>query len=378
MSSLQFRNLPVFVAVLSVLLSTALHADVQSGQQAFDAGDYATALSEWRSEAAQGNARALFSLGRMYEQGNGVRIDPYTAFVLYRVAFQRGYKQGEAAANRTGGGLTGGDLSRGVIESERLVREGRYLPNLPGAPMASRQPAPKLPVAEPAPAPAPAKVAAAPEPVPLPVTQTVSPPPQPVAAAAAAPLPVTPTGGRLFDLKYTCALQLRWQDKGSGGHGNLGLFEPIPEPGYFTLGGYAQGNYDMPYGCMVSLKPLGPQAAQMLVPPQRYERVWKDKGTGATMDGSIWRAIPPSDEYVCLGHVGQTGKETPAPAQYRCVHRCLTVATRPTNPIWTTVDTGAKNPLLVFYLSHIGSFIAVPEGQVPAQLDDLNPNAECR
>ena len=39
------------------------------------AGDYATALREWRPFAEQGNASAQFNLGVMYGNGQGVTLD---------------------------------------------------------------------------------------------------------------------------------------------------------------------------------------------------------------------------------------------------------------------------------------------------------------
>jgi TPR repeat protein len=41
-------------------------ADFDKGAAAFDAGDYATALREWKPLAEQGNADAQTRLGNMY------------------------------------------------------------------------------------------------------------------------------------------------------------------------------------------------------------------------------------------------------------------------------------------------------------------------
>jgi len=35
--------------------------------------------------------------------------------------------------------------------------------------------------------------------------------------------------------------------------------------------------------------------------------IWKDKGSGATKDGSMWQAIPPDNNYRCLGNISQLG-----------------------------------------------------------------------
>ena len=173
-------------------------------------------------------------------------------------------------------------------------------------------------------------------------------------------------------------MQLKYQDKGSGGRYDMALYQPMPEPGYYILGGYAQNNYDAPNGCAMTIKPMDSAAAAQLAPPVAWERVWRDKGTGATMDGSIWRAVPRSPDFVCLGHIGQTGKkEQPYVENYACVKRCLVQAVMPTNPLWTTELTGAAFPIEVYILPHINSFLAIPQGQRPAEFTDLNPEARC-
>ncbi len=48
---------------------------IDAGNEAYERGDYATALSEWRPLADQGDADAQFYLGRMYQRGYGVPQD---------------------------------------------------------------------------------------------------------------------------------------------------------------------------------------------------------------------------------------------------------------------------------------------------------------
>ena len=49
----------------------AARADVAAGQQAFDKGDYARAMSEWQSAADKGDAEGQLGLGKLYEFGLG-------------------------------------------------------------------------------------------------------------------------------------------------------------------------------------------------------------------------------------------------------------------------------------------------------------------
>ena len=55
------------------------------------AGDYATALQEWRPLAEQGNADAQYNLGVMYDNGQGVPQDYAEAVKWYRLAAEQGY-----------------------------------------------------------------------------------------------------------------------------------------------------------------------------------------------------------------------------------------------------------------------------------------------
>jgi len=47
-------------------------ADFQKGLTAYQSGDFATALREWKPLAQQGDAGAQYYLGLMYAQGKGV------------------------------------------------------------------------------------------------------------------------------------------------------------------------------------------------------------------------------------------------------------------------------------------------------------------
>ena len=59
-------------AAVALMLAPGAGAaqDFAAGQSAYDAGDYATALQEWRPLAEQGDAEAQFMLGFMYDDGH--------------------------------------------------------------------------------------------------------------------------------------------------------------------------------------------------------------------------------------------------------------------------------------------------------------------
>ncbi len=66
-------------------------ADFWDGIAAYDRGDYAAALKEWRPLAEQGNAAAQYNLGQMYIYGRGVPEDYAEAAKWYRKAAEQGH-----------------------------------------------------------------------------------------------------------------------------------------------------------------------------------------------------------------------------------------------------------------------------------------------
>ncbi len=90
------RTLTPIVFVLSLLFWPALvHADFQAGVDAYNQGDYATAVKEWRPLAEQGDAFAQSNLGVMYERGQGVPQDFGEAVRWYRLAAEQGDAGGQ-------------------------------------------------------------------------------------------------------------------------------------------------------------------------------------------------------------------------------------------------------------------------------------------
>ena len=101
-----FKYISLFIVTL-VMSSATASADYQEGLDAYDAGDYATAMKEWRPLAEQGNANAQYNLGVMYANGNGVPQDDVEAVKWYRLAADQGdadaqYNLGVMYANGTG------------------------------------------------------------------------------------------------------------------------------------------------------------------------------------------------------------------------------------------------------------------------------------
>jgi TPR repeat protein len=68
---------------------------VKAGVDAYDRGDYRTALAKWRPAAEHGNADAQFNMGQAYKLGRGVPADSRQAEEWYRKAVLQGHEQAE-------------------------------------------------------------------------------------------------------------------------------------------------------------------------------------------------------------------------------------------------------------------------------------------
>lgn len=74
-----------------VYLVTPAWADFKTGMNAYQGGDYATALREWQSLAEQGHAGAQYNLGLLYANGKGVQKDDAKAWQWYEKAAVQGH-----------------------------------------------------------------------------------------------------------------------------------------------------------------------------------------------------------------------------------------------------------------------------------------------
>ena len=89
--------------------------DFQKGLDAAQRGDYNTALKEWTSLAEQGDAKAQFNLGIMYERGQSVPQDYKTAVKWYALSAE----QGDALAQYNLGVIY--DKGQGVLQDYKTA-----------------------------------------------------------------------------------------------------------------------------------------------------------------------------------------------------------------------------------------------------------------
>ena len=110
------------VAVAGLLLSLALvlspaaaRADMQAGWQAYTAGDYDTAISEWQPLAEAGDYQAAYALGMAFQ----IKGEPAQAVPWYEQAASAGLTEAQI--------LLGTIYARGGEVPRNLVRAYAWL-----------------------------------------------------------------------------------------------------------------------------------------------------------------------------------------------------------------------------------------------------------
>ena len=78
------------VMAMALVLAAPARADYEAGRKAWDAGDPAAALAEWRAAADAGDRRAMLALGRLRLQGLGAPQDYVEVHKWFNLAASRG------------------------------------------------------------------------------------------------------------------------------------------------------------------------------------------------------------------------------------------------------------------------------------------------
>ena len=85
----------IITVITTLPLSTAAHADFQAGMEAYEKGDYETALKEWEPLAKAGDAEAQHNLAIIHELGLSTRSNLEEAASLYEIAAHNGIVQSQ-------------------------------------------------------------------------------------------------------------------------------------------------------------------------------------------------------------------------------------------------------------------------------------------
>ncbi|MGF0241523.1 Vps62-related protein [Rhodococcus sp. IEGM1300] len=152
-------------------------------------------------------------------------------------------------------------------------------------------------------------------------------------------------------INFTTEFRRIWDSSGS--ESKLAAFwRPSPAadllPGFFPLGDVAVNGHDNineKRAVMVVCEGEQPAGEDSKGPalraPMDFENVWKDTGSGAKADCSIWQPIPP-EGYVALGQVCSNGRDKPLLNSIRCVRADLVVSSPISDLIWNDKGSGAK------------------------------------
>ena len=87
----------VLATTLFLVFSQLAAQDFDKGLKAHDAGDYNTAVREWKPLAEQGNVEAQYNLGFLYYNGQGLTQNNAEALKWYRLAAEQAH--GDAQLN---------------------------------------------------------------------------------------------------------------------------------------------------------------------------------------------------------------------------------------------------------------------------------------
>lgn len=90
------QNVLAGTALAAMTATAAAAADVRAGVEAYQRGDYARALAEWRPLADKGDADAQFNMAQAYKLGRGVPANLDTALGLYRKAALQDHEEAGA------------------------------------------------------------------------------------------------------------------------------------------------------------------------------------------------------------------------------------------------------------------------------------------
>jgi len=124
---------PVAIVLSIACLAAPAWADFKAGVDAYQRGDYATALREWQPLAEQGQALAQYNLGLLYANGQGVSKDDAQAQQWY----EKAAAQGHADAQVNLGILY--DYGRGVAQDYKKAVYWYRLSAKQGNELAQRQ-----------------------------------------------------------------------------------------------------------------------------------------------------------------------------------------------------------------------------------------------
>ncbi|WP_419636494.1 tetratricopeptide repeat protein, partial [Thiolapillus sp.] len=90
MKKYPMKTLLIIGLVLILTGSLVQAGDLEDGRAAYERNDYTTAMKLWEPLAKQGDARAQYALGVLYDNGQGVGQNFKEAMKWFRKAAEQG------------------------------------------------------------------------------------------------------------------------------------------------------------------------------------------------------------------------------------------------------------------------------------------------
>ncbi len=114
------------ILVVAAVFVMSVSGPYEDGLDAYDSGDYATALRLWRPLAEQGYAPAQNKLGFMHNKGRGVPQDDVLSYMWFNLAASR-YPLTRLRDNAVEGrdAVAERMTPAQIAEAQKLVREWR-------------------------------------------------------------------------------------------------------------------------------------------------------------------------------------------------------------------------------------------------------------
>ena len=144
------RTSLVTKVICLVLLNvfSAVWADYEAGQRAWEAGRLEQALAEWRAVADGGDRRAMLALGRLYAQGLGVLQDYVEAHKWFNLAASRGEEEAVQERDALAAKMTPQQIATAQERATAWQPRASSVQEVSDAPVAAAEPPPPRAIRE--------------------------------------------------------------------------------------------------------------------------------------------------------------------------------------------------------------------------------------
>jgi hypothetical protein len=140
-----------------------------------------------------------------------------------------------------------------------------------------------------------------------------------------------------LELQVTASYSPLWDDTGTGALRDVSVWRPSPPDGFWSVGDVAVAGHGAPVDGTLVVRSEDPAA---LAAPVAYELIWSSAGARGEADVALYNPVAPVG-YACLGTVAARGLAGPPPRDaIRCVHLDYLQPAR-TELTWKDTGSGA-------------------------------------